>query len=89
MAGGQYALTSPPEMPVGDARQVLFNNVLDPVAPPQFAEDYREAMAKRGVAIETHVNDGAGHVELIAPDSESWAHQKAVIRKALGLPDAS
>lgn len=86
MAGGKYALTSPPEMPTSDTRQILFNNALDRIAPPQFATEYRDAMAKRGVTVETHVDDGAGHVELIAPDSESWAHQKAAIRKALGLP---
>lgn len=85
MAGGRYALTSPPEMPAAPSKQVLFNNDQDHVAPPKYAEAYRQIMERRGLPVETHVGRNAGHVELIAPETESWAAQKAAIRTALGI----
>jgi len=83
MAGDRFDLTSPPEMPVSDAAQYLFNTDADRVAPPAFAEAYRAAMAVRGVTVTTHVDAGEGHVELIAPGSASWAAQKALIKRLL------
>ncbi|WP_447760936.1 alpha/beta hydrolase family protein [Sphingopyxis panaciterrae] len=88
MAGEGYALTSPPEMPVGTAREVQFHNDSDPIAPPAYARAYAAAMAKRGAAAELVTTEGEGHVELIAPDSRSWAKQRALILKLLGIRGA-
>jgi acetyl esterase/lipase len=83
MAGGDFARSSPPEMPAGEAREVLFNNDRDRVAPPAFGHAYVAAMARRGRTVEMVVTAGEGHVELIAPDSASWRKQRAFILKAL------
>ena len=78
MAGGEFARTSPPEMPQGSARELQFNNDLDGIAPPAFGKAYGAEMVTTA---------GEGHVELIAPDSVSWGKQRAVILKALGLKE--
>ena len=76
MAGDAFARVSPPEMPKGSARELQFNNDLDRIAPPAFGAAYGAEMV---------TTTGEGHVELIAPDSASWAKQRAVILKAFGL----
>ncbi len=40
MARGEFARTSPPEMPPGRARELLFNNERDKIAPPSFGTAY-------------------------------------------------
>lgn len=84
MAGGKFALTSPPEMPVSKAQQIQFHTDKDRIAPPAYADAYAADMKKRGVEVETHVHGPEGHVELIAPTSRSWAAQKARIKQLLG-----
>lgn len=84
MAGDDYARTSPPEMPVGEAVEMQFNNDRDRITPPATGEAYIAAMAKRGRTVTMAVTPGEGHVELIAPDSVSWARQRAAILWALG-----
>lgn len=76
MAKGEFARTSPPEMPKGSARELQFNNDLDRIAPPSFGAAYGAEMV---------TTPGEGHVELIAPDSVSWSKQRVVILKAFGL----
>ena len=85
MARGEFARTSPPEMPVGEAREIQFNNALDQITPPATGEAYSAAMAKRGRSVTMVVTPGEGHVELIAPDSVSWSKQRAAILAALGM----
>lgn len=89
MARGDYARTSPPEMPVGKAREMQFNNDRDHVTPPATGAAYSAAMAKLGVTVPMEVTPGEGHVELIAPDSASWGKQRAAILMALGRPAAA
>ncbi len=89
MARGDYARTSPPEMPLGSAREMQFNNDRDPVTPPATGAAYSAAMAKRGVTVPMEVTPGEGHVELIAPDGVSWSKQRAAILAALGRPAAA
>ncbi|MBU0825542.1 MAG: alpha/beta hydrolase [Alphaproteobacteria bacterium] len=84
MARGDYARTSPPEMPLGSAREIQFNNDRDHVTPPTTGAAYSAAMARRGVDVPMEVTPGEGHVELIAPDSVSWGKQRAAILAALG-----
>jgi acetyl esterase/lipase len=89
MARGNYARTSPPEMPLGSAREMQFNNDRDRITPPATGVAYSAAMAKRGVTVPMEVTPGEGHVELIAPDSVSWAKQRAAILTALERPSAA
>jgi acetyl esterase/lipase len=76
MAGGEFARTSPPEMPKGSARDLQFNNDLDSISPPSFGAAYGAKMV---------TTPGEGHAELIAPETVSWGKQRAVILKAFGL----
>lgn len=85
MAGGDYARTSPPEMPPGSARELQFHNDRDGIAPPNVARAYAAAMAKRGVAAELVTTADEGHVELIAPESVSWGKQRAAILASLDM----
>ena len=80
-----FADTSPAAMAPPPGKVVLVNAALDPIAPPAFAADYVRRVAARGPAPETHVVDGEGHVELIAPGSRSWTLERGLIEKALGL----
>ena len=86
MAGGAFALTSPPEMPFSRAKQIQFHTDKDRIAPPEYAQAYAANMARRGVTVENHVHGPEGHVELIAPASRSWAAQKARIKQLLEQP---
>jgi acetyl esterase/lipase len=85
MAGGDFARTSPPEMPLGPARELQFHNDRDGVAPPNVARAYAAAMAERGGAADVVTTGDEGHVELIAPDSVSWGKQRAALLLALGM----
>jgi len=85
MAGDHFRWTSPPEMPIGDPVQILFSNDRDPIAPTEYAHNYKASLASEGVHVETVITPGEGHVELIAPGSKSWAAQKAKILEALTL----
>ncbi len=89
MARGDYARTSPPEMPLGSAPEMQFNNDRDRVTPPATGTAYSAAMMARGMTVPMEVTQGEGHVELIAPDSASWRKQRAAIMAALGRPDAA
>jgi len=73
MAGDAFARVSPPEMRKSGARELQFNNDLDRIAPPAFGAAYGAPMVTTA---------GEGHVELIAPDSVSWAKQRAEILRA-------
>ena len=88
MAGGHLDETSLPAMPFGKARQILFNNDRDTIAPPAFATAYAAAMKARGVAVETVTTPDEGHVELVAPSSESWRKQRAMLLSVLGVGPA-
>ncbi len=85
MSGTNLTLTSPPEMVVGKARQVLFHNSEDGIAPPRYARDYIDALARKDTKVELIETPAEGHVELIAPESKSWAKQRALILSELGL----
>lgn len=85
MSGPDFAETSPPEMTPGPARQVLFHNTLDPIAPPEFAKQYVKNVTARNVDVLLMETAAEGHVELIAPDSKSWARQRMLILQKLEL----
>lgn len=85
MARGHYDLTSPQRMPAGSAHQILVNAARDPIAPPAYAEAYRNANLARDVTdIELVTIPNEGHVELITPGTASWTRQVELIEAALG-----
>ena len=85
MMGERPELTSPQRMPAAMARQILVNAERDPIAPPAYAEAYRNAnLARDATNIELVVIPGEGHVELVSPGTASWERQVALIEAALG-----
>lgn len=76
MAGDAFARTSPPEMRKGRARELQFNNDLDRISPPAFGAAYGAKMV---------TTPGEGHAELIAPETRSWAKQRAEILRMFKL----
>jgi acetyl esterase/lipase len=85
MSGPDLTQTSPPEMKPGAARQRLFHNTLDLIAPPAFARAYLAKIAGKNVDGELVETQAEGHVELISPDSKSWAKQRSLILREFGL----
>ena len=79
-------ITSPPDMTPGPARQILFHNTLDQIAPPDFARAYCDRVRQKNVDVTLIETPAEGHVELVAPESHSWARQRAVILHEFGLP---
>ncbi|MEO1169004.1 MAG: alpha/beta hydrolase [Pseudomonadota bacterium] len=85
MMGGLPELTSPQRMPAAMARQILVNAERDRIAPPAYAEAYRNAnLARDATNIELVVIPGEAHVELVSPDTASWNRQVELIEEALG-----
>ncbi|WP_235973739.1 alpha/beta hydrolase family protein [Parasphingopyxis marina] len=85
MLGPRPELTSPQRMPAGSARQILVNAARDRIAPPAYADAYRNANLARDVTdIELVTIPGDGHVELISPGTASWERQVQLIEEALG-----
>jgi len=85
MLGDHPNLTSPPRMPAGSARQILVNAERDRIAPPEYAEAYRNANLARDLTnIELVTIPGEGHVELVSPGTASWERQVELIEAALG-----
>ncbi|WP_299326956.1 alpha/beta hydrolase [Parasphingopyxis sp.] len=85
MMGGRPNLTSPQRMRAPGVRQILVNADRDRIAPPEYAEAYRNANLARDVTdIELVVIPGEGHVELVTPGTASWERQVALIEAALG-----
>lgn len=86
MLGYRPELTSPQHMPAPSARQILVNAERDRIAPPAYAEAYRNANLARDVTNVSLVTiPGEGHVELISPGTASWERQVQLIEEALGL----
>lgn len=85
MSGPDLTETSPPEMSPGSARQVLFNNTLDLIAPPEFAKQYVKNVTAKNVDVLLMETAAEGHVELVAPNSKSWARQRTLILQKLGV----
>jgi acetyl esterase/lipase len=86
MMGDHPELTSPQRMPAAMAPQVLVNAERDRIAPPEFAEAYRNAnLARDATNIGLVTIPGEGHVELVTPGTASWERQVELIEEALGL----
>jgi acetyl esterase/lipase len=73
-----YADTSPAELPDPGTMVTLINGTLDRIAPPDGAAAYARKRKAHRVTIPDE-----GHVELITPDTRSWAAAVRVIEEAL------
>ncbi|WP_298020653.1 S9 family peptidase [uncultured Parasphingopyxis sp.] len=85
MMGENPTLTSPQRMPAPSAHQILVNGARDRIAPPDYAEAYRNANLARDVTdIALVTIPDEGHVELISPGTAAWERQVELIEEALG-----
>ena len=80
-----YGDTSPAAMMPFATPQILVNATRDRISPPAFAESYARKAKAQGVEVHRVTVPDEGHVELIAPDTASWAAELAEIERALGL----
>jgi acetyl esterase/lipase len=79
-----YADTSVPRLlPIG-VPQDLVNGRDDSVIPIRFGTDYEAQSTKAGDRATLHLLPDTGHVELVAPESASWAKARQLIRAGLG-----
>jgi len=76
-----YADTSPAEAPHIRIRQFLVNGEEDRIIPAVYPTAYRDRRRARGERVEVDLVPQTGHVELIAPESEAWRRQVAIIEK--------
>jgi acetyl esterase/lipase len=85
-AGDVYADTSPAELlPLG-VPQLMVQGELDTVSPPFVGGDYQAKAKARGERVRAIVIAGAGHVELIAPQSRAWAREVGEVQAVLHPP---
>lgn len=78
-----FADTSPAAMlPLGLA-QVVISGALDRIVPSRFGQDYASAAARAGDPARHLELPGAGHFELIDPDSAAWPEVKREITAPL------
>jgi acetyl esterase/lipase len=75
--------TSAAELPRIWGRQILVNGENDKIVPLSFAGAYRARRAERGEQVRLETVPRTGHVELIAPESEAWRRQVALIEAIL------
>jgi acetyl esterase/lipase len=74
-----FADTSVPRLAPLGVRQALINGTRDPIIPPGWAGDYAGKMRAAGDRVVVRMIDGAGHAELIAPETGAWAAAVAQI----------
>lgn len=79
--GNPYADTSPGEAPQNDIPLTLISGSRDAIVPPSFAQHYGAKAA--GPDLRELEIDGAGHFELITPQSGAWPVIQAEIRDRL------
>jgi acetyl esterase/lipase len=79
LTGGSFSDTSVPRLaPIGIG-QALVNGTSDTIIPLAWADDYAGKMRASGDRVIVRKIDGAGHVELIAPETGAWAAAVAEI----------
>jgi acetyl esterase/lipase len=79
--GERYRQTSPAELlPLG-VPQRLIHGAQDKIVPVELGKEYEKAAKGKGEDVRLTVVDGAGHFELIAPNSSAWAAVSAALRK--------
>ena len=74
-----YADTSPAAMLPLHVPQLVVSGTDDDIVPPGFGDAYAAAAAKAGDKVESMTFEGAGHIDLIDPDSAAWAQIRAKV----------
>ena len=79
----RYQQTAPLELlPLGVSRR-LIHGVLDEIVPLSQSRDYELATGRSGDDVKLTTVEGAGHFDLIAPQSSSWRAVEEAVRSLL------
>jgi acetyl esterase/lipase len=81
----RYGQTSPVELLPFGVRQLLLHGTLDSIVPLEMGMNYKAAAEKKGEDVKFIPINGAGHFELIAPQSAAWPMVEGAVRSLLGL----
>jgi acetyl esterase/lipase len=77
-------LASPLELlPLGVPQRLVCGS-LDGIVPPELSSLYASAARRAGDGVELHLVEGAGHFELVNPDSGAWPTVLGAVRALLG-----
>jgi acetyl esterase/lipase len=81
--GSRYAAASPINLlPLG-VKQWLIHGDRDRIVPAELEKDYAEAARKSGDEVHMTILPGAGHFDLIDPDSPAWPTVRNAVLEAL------
>ena len=81
----RYQQTSPIELLPLQVEQRLIQGSLDQIVPPDFSKEYEGAARQKGDRVQLTIVPGAGHFDLIAPQSSAWPAVENAVRSLLGL----
>lgn len=79
----RYRQTSPIELLPLRVKQRLIHGLLDNIVPPEQSRDYEVAARRSGDDVSLVTIGGAGHFDLIAPQSSAWPVVQETIRLLL------
>lgn len=85
----RYEQTSPVELLPLKVEQRLVHGSLDEIVPVDFSSAYETAARKKGDGVRLTIVAGAGHFDLIAPQSSAWPAVKDAVRSLLRVRDTS
>ena len=81
----RYRDGSPAELlPLG-VKQILITGTKDSLVPPKYGKEYEAAAQLAGDKIEMIEIEGAGHFELIAPNSTAWRTVERAVQSLVKL----
>ena len=83
LANGHYGETSVPRLAPLGVPQLLINGLQDRIIPTRMATSYQRRMRASGDRVDVRWVDRTGHVELIAPGSDSWTVTRDALVRAL------
>ncbi len=81
----RYKETSPIELLPLRVDQWLIHGATDQIVPSDFARNFQAAAKKKGDRVRLTIIEGAGHFEVIAPQSSTWPAVEEAIRTLLRL----
>ncbi len=78
-----FADTSPAAMSIWSAQTTSINGALDIIAPPDLANAFGDAMARKGKIIDRVTVANSGHIELVAPETPAWHLAVKIIMRGI------
>lgn len=78
-----YQEASPMDISIPKVRQVIVFGDKDDVVPPAFSRDYVAAKKQRGENVEALEIAGAGHFEVIDPESAAWTPIAQAVKRLI------